>query len=72
MNKRNNFWQPEELYVILTENSKGYLAVNIRDTWIYLNFGRGRLLNKKPPDNILKAFNEIDCITNWYDHIKYN
>lgn len=72
MNKRNNFWQPEELYVILTENSKGYLAVNIRDSWIYLNFGRGRLLNRKPPDNIRKAFNEIDFINNWYEYIKYN
>jgi len=68
MKKNSNFWQPEDLYVILTEDYKGYLAVNIDGFWKYLNFGRGKLISNKPPENILKAFNEIDCINNW--HVK--
>ena len=69
MKKNSNFWQPEDLYVILTEDYKGYLAVNTGEFWKYLNFGRGKLINNNPPENILKAFNEIECVYNWYVYI---
>jgi len=65
MKKSNDFWQPEDLYIILTEENKGYLAIDIGDLWLYLNFEKGKLISIKPPGKIQKAFNEIECKFSW-------
>jgi hypothetical protein len=65
MKKSNDFWQPEDLYIILTEDNKGYLAIYTGSFWLYLNFEKGRLIKINPPENIQKAFNEIDCKFSW-------
>ena len=70
--KNNNYWQPENLYIIITEDYKGYLAVNVNNRWIYLNFQKGKLININPPENILKAFNEIECLDIWDKQIIQN
>ena len=65
MKKDNDFWQPEDLYIILTEDYNGYLAVNITNDWEYLNFGKGKLIQSDPPENLKMSFNEIDCLGIW-------
>ena len=65
MIKENDFWQPENLFVIITEDNKGYLAVNTGQEWTYLNFDRGKNLKTNPPKNIILAFNEIEYFNSW-------
>ena len=61
--KKNNscFWQPEDLYIIITKDFKGFLAINISGEWNYINFGKGKTITNNPPINALISFNEIDC-----------
>ena len=69
MKKSNDYWQPDDLYIILTENNEGYLAVDTGDFWLYLNFEKGKLINNSPPENIQKVFNEIDCKLSWSENV---
>lgn len=62
MRKDNDFWQHSDLYVIITDDYEGFLAVKKTDDWEYLNFGRGKIIHKDPPKNLLMSFNEIEYI----------
>jgi hypothetical protein len=61
MKKTTGFWQPEDLWVMVSSDNMGYLAVNLSGEWNYLNFEQGSLFLQSPPD-ILVQFNEIDAI----------
>jgi hypothetical protein len=61
MKKTTEFWQPEDLSVIVTSDNKGYLAANLSGEWKYLNFDRGPMFLQLPPE-ILFQFNENDAI----------
>jgi hypothetical protein len=65
MNKDSNLWEPEDLYIIVTEDYKGYLAINMTGVWRYLNFGKGKIIETNPPSNQLFSFNEIECLGVW-------
>ena len=66
-NMKNNetFWQPKDLFIIVTQNDEGVLAVNISDAWIYLNFGKGNFFQSDPPLNAKMIFNEVECLKTW-------
>jgi len=63
--KRINFWQPEDLFVIINDDSKGYLAVNTQFGWRYLNFEKGKTIASSPPEQIKMVFNENEYSTQW-------
>ena len=65
MNKDGNLWQPKDLYVLVTKDNIGYLAVNTTDGWEYLNFGFGKAISNNPPENVRMAFNEIEVLSTW-------
>ena len=65
MKKDNDFWNPDDLYILITEESNGYLAVNYDNNWKYLNFYDSNLVDNIPPDNINMVFNEIDFLDVW-------
>ena len=67
MKKSGDFWQPEALYVLVTEDYKGYLAVNATDGWKYLNFGKGKVISTDSPGHIKMAFNEIEYLLAWIE-----
>ena len=52
MKKDAELWQPEDLFVVVTDDFKGYLAVNESDQWNYLNFEQGRFILSEIPDEI--------------------
>jgi len=65
MKKEDNFWSPDNLFVIVTKDNEGYLAVNITgDEWVYLNFGEGKLIRSNI-ENISFAFNEEIKLESW-------
>jgi len=65
MKKHQDFWQPDDLFVIVTDNNQGYLAVNHTSLgWIYLNFGRGLSIQRNV-ENINFVFNEEAKLNNW-------
>jgi hypothetical protein len=66
MHKDSDFWQPEDLFVLITEDDIGYLTVNIDDNWYYLNFENGSLVTKDKPNNIILAFNEEIKMDEWF------
>jgi hypothetical protein len=63
--KRIKFWQPEDLFIIITEDYKGHLAVNANTGWKYLNFEEGKIVSSSPPENIIMVFNENDYFNEW-------
>ena len=65
MNKNSDFWQPKDLYVLITTDNEGYLAVNTTNGWEYLNFGFGEAISNDPPENVEFAFNEEIRIEGW-------
>ncbi len=65
MKKDSNFWSVDELYIIITKQYKGYLAVLVQDEWQFLNFGRGLSKSKNPPENIQMVFNEEQFYEEW-------
>jgi len=65
MEKNGELWQPENLYILITEDFYGYLAVENSFGWLYLNFDRGRFIRINPPENVIMAFNEIECLPSW-------
>ena len=58
------FWNPEDLYVIITENNRGYLAINISGTWYYLDFYEKKIDNEIPY-KVKIAFNEEKALYEW-------
>ena len=58
MKKDAELWQPEDLYIVVIDDYKGYLAVNISGQWKYLNFEKGRFILPKITDEISFVFNE--------------
>ena len=67
MKKENSFWQPEDLYILITDDNKGYLAVNAKNDWKYLNFGKGKSISSNPPENIKMVFNENEYSSVWLE-----
>ena len=67
MKKDNDYWQPEELYVLITDDYLGYLAFNNYNNWKYLNFDSSGLILDVPPENIYLSFNEIELLNTWDD-----
>ena len=65
MKKRIKFWQPEDLFIIITDDYKGHLAVNSNSGWKYLNFEKGKTISNSPPEQIIMVFNENDYFTEW-------
>ncbi len=65
MKKDDDFWQPEDLFVLITEEYQGYLSLNINDNWYYMSFdGVGLFSNTAPPD-IIMVFNEFEYYDSW-------
>jgi len=65
MKKNAELWSSEDLYVLITDDNEGYLAININDNWRYLNFGRGKLITNDIPGNVEIAFNEVEYLNYW-------
>ncbi len=65
MKKNDDFWQPKDLYVLVTDDYEGYLAVNVTDGWYYLNFGVGESIVSDPPDELRISFNELESLHTW-------
>lgn len=58
MKKDTGLWQPKDLYIVVTDDYKGYLAVKTSDHLQYLNFEKGRLILPEISNGILFVFNE--------------
>lgn len=69
MKKDNDFWPADDLYVLITDDNQGYLAVNLNENWKYLSFEQGGLISNTIPDNIGMVFNEIDYSDSWGDKL---
>ena len=67
MKKDSELWSSDDLYVLITEDNNGYLAVNINDDWKYLNFEGVKAINTESPNNIDMAFNEIEYLPDWIE-----
>lgn len=65
MKNDKTLWQPNDIFIIVTQDNKGFLAVNVSNDWRYLNFEKGNLLQSEPPNNPKIAFNEIECLKTW-------
>jgi hypothetical protein len=59
MKKDDDFWQPHDLYVLITEDNNGYLAANSSAGWKYLYFGSEKGVFYEPPENINISFNIV-------------
>jgi hypothetical protein len=65
MKNDETFWQPEDLFIIVTEENEGLLAVNISNEWNYLNFRKGAYIQSECPLNPKMSFNEIEYLKTW-------
>ena len=65
MQKESDFWQPDDLFVLITDDDQGYLAVKVINDWLYLSFDGTGLLQKSAPEGITMAFNEVDYYHEW-------
>ena len=65
MEKDNDFWSADDLYVLITDDNQGYLAVNLNDDWKYLNFEGGKAISDDSPGNVDMAFNEVEYLHSW-------
>ena len=66
MKKCNDLlWQPEDLYILITKDYRGYLVINTTGDWKYINFGKGKFISSNQPGNIIMAFNEIEYFSDW-------
>jgi len=66
MKKENDFWGADDLFIMVTEDYEGYLAVNIDNSWQYLSFNRRPMIYNAAPCNIKMVFNEIEYLESWY------
>ncbi len=65
MEKDNDFWSADDLYVLITDDNQGYLAVNLNDDWKYLNFEGGKAISDDSPGNVDMVFNEVEYLHSW-------
>jgi len=65
MKKDADFWPVEDLYVLITEDYNGALAVRLNENWKYILFDQGTLLSNSAPELVHMAFNEIDYFESW-------
>ena len=66
MKNENDSLSTDDLFVLVTDNNEGYLAVNLPiEGWLYLNFGEGPSMLKNV-ENIRFAFNEEIKFDEWY------
>jgi hypothetical protein len=65
MKNDETFWQPEDLFIIVSEENEGLLAVNISNEWKYLYFGKGEYIQSECPINPKMSFNEIEYLKTW-------
>jgi hypothetical protein len=65
MKRDDEFWPVDDLYIIITENYEGHLAVSLQDDWHFLNFERGRMIRNNPPNQIRMVFNEKQFYDTW-------
>ena len=67
MKKDTDFWPVDDLFVIITMDDLGFLAVNIDQHWQYLCFEQGKTnpISDEPPEDIHMVFNERDYVTSW-------
>jgi hypothetical protein len=65
MKNDGDFWPVDDLYVLVTDDYRGYLAVNVQDTWQYLSFDQGKMMSTTAPDSIQMVFNEIEYLETW-------
>ena len=65
MIKDYDLWQPEDLYILVTDDNKGYLAVNVTNGWKYLNFEKGKTISDYSPEYIKMVFNENEHLSIW-------
>jgi len=68
MKKGGDFWQPNDLFIVVTDDNEGYLAVKKSDNWQYINFLSGRPVLSKLNKEISFVFNE----QNRYDSLPVN
>ena len=61
MKKDADFWQPDDLLIIITDKNEGFLAVKINGEFKYLNFEKGSMIQSDPPADIYLSFNECNC-----------
>jgi hypothetical protein len=59
------FWSPDDLYILITNDYQGYLAINYDSDWKYLSFGKERSIQDAAPENIIMVFNENDYFDSW-------
>ena len=60
MKKSGSLWQPDDMFIVVTKDSNGYLAVRQTNNWVFLNFGRGIPILFKLNKEISFVFNEQD------------
>jgi hypothetical protein len=65
MKKENDFWCADDLFVLVTEDYEGYLAVNLNDNWQYFSFDQGPMNDNTAPSNIKMVFNEVEYFDSW-------
>ena len=65
MKKENYLWSTDDLFILVTEDYEGYLAVKLNDNWQYLYFNQEPMINNTAPSNIKIAFNEVVNLSSW-------
>jgi|GEM_PF-2486505 len=65
MKEKGDFWQADNLYVLVTDDYGGYLAVNLNDEWWYISFDTGRMVSDTAPNDIMMVFNEVEFFDSW-------
>jgi hypothetical protein len=65
MIKENDFWPPNNLYILITNNYQGYLAINYDSNWKYLSFGKERSIQDTASESIIMVFNEDNFFDSW-------
>ena len=65
MKKDSDFWPVDDVYVLVTDDYEGYLAVNMHDTWKYLSFEKGQMMSNTAPIDVVMVFNEVDYLNAW-------
>ena len=65
MKKDSDFWSVDDVYVLVTDDYVGYLAVNVNDAWQYLSFDKGQMMSNTAPIDVVMVFNEVEYFNTW-------
>lgn len=65
MKKETDFWPTTDLYVLITEDNNGVLAVQLEEEWKYLSFNPGPSLSDTAPKSVHMVFNEVEFFETW-------